>query len=69
MNEREVQPHITTINIASPLPSPPILPPNMHKLQYSVSSCSSVTLPPPPPPPILMQQFNYESIIIICCKQ
>ena len=67
MNERQLQPHITTINIASPLPSPPILPPNMHKLQYSVSSCSSVPSLPPPPllPPILMQQqFNYESIII-----
>jgi hypothetical protein len=76
MNDREMQPHITTINIASPLPSPPILPTIMHKLQYSVSSCSSVTLPPPPPPlpPILMQQqqqqqFNYESIIINDSKQ
>ena len=62
MNERQLDPHITTINISSPLPSPPILSPNMYKLQYSVSNCSSVTLPPPPPPPPQQQQFSYDCI-------
>jgi hypothetical protein len=39
----------------------------MHNLQYSISSCSSVTLPPPPPPQIIVsqpQQSNFQNIII-----